>query len=206
MDTPRLHPAGGSFCLLAAVAAIVVAGCAKGPVQADPAVTEKLRDTLLLTAEPDGAQTPLDWREAAEPEDESSEPAIDTSELTPVVLMGRVGGMPNPWPDDEKSFPWREGEATFFLVDPATADEFADHADEEGDDHAADCPYCAREAAAKSNAIAAVSFQGDNGKPLKVDVRQLFGLEKGDTVVVRGSAKLLGGELLLVEADGLFRR
>lgn len=169
----------------------------------DPAVVEKLRSELMLAEEPEGAQTPLDWREAADAA-EAEEPS--SLEPTPVVLMGRVGGMPNPWPDSEAAFPWREGEATFFLVDPATADEFAEHAGDEGDDHAADCPFCAREAAAKSNAVAAISINGEDGAPIKIDARDLLGIAKGDTVVVRGQAKLIGGELLVLEADGVYRR
>lgn len=183
---------------------VLPAGCAEGPVKADPAIAEHLRVSFQLAEEPDGAQTPLDWREAAEGAEQGD--AAAAAEPTGVVLMGRVGGMPNPWPESEANFPWREGEATFFLVDPATADDFAEHAGEAGDDHAADCPFCAREAAAKSNAVAAVTFAGEDGKPAKVDARELFGLKPGDTVVVSGAAKLLGGELLVVEADGLYRR
>ncbi|MEO1496399.1 MAG: hypothetical protein AAFV43_04535 [Planctomycetota bacterium] len=214
---PITQPLAVSLSFAVACFAI---GCAQGPVKPDPDVAEERRAVLLLTEEPDGAQTPLDYREAldaepdAAPSDTTAEAeAADTTpeigveaEPTPVVLMGRVGGMPSPWADSEPDFPWRAGEATFFLVDPATADEFAEHAGDEGDDHAADCPFCAREAASKSKAVAAVSFLDDDGKPEKIDARELFGLEKGDTVVVRGIPKLLGGELLVVEADGLYRR
>ena len=201
---PITQPLAVSLSFAVACFAI---GCAQGPVKPDPDVAEERRAVLLLTEEPDGAQTPLDYREALAPEPDAAPTETGAeAEPTPVVLMGRVGGMPSPWADSEPDFPWRAGEATFFLVDPATADEFAEHAGDEGDDHAADCPFCARAAASKSKAVAAVSFLDENGKPEKIDAREQFGLEKGDTVVVRGIPKLLGGELLVVEADGLYRR
>ncbi|WP_146573536.1 hypothetical protein [Botrimarina hoheduenensis] len=195
--SPRLFGLG---VLLVIGMAGGMAGCAEGPVKADPAVAEQLRALLQLSEEPVGAQTPLDWRESLGELD----PAVEKD--APILLMGRVGGMPNPWPETETDFPWRRGTATFFLVDPATADEFAEHAGEDGAAHAADCPFCAREAASKANAVAAVTFLGTDGKAAGIDARELFGLSEGDTVVVRGKAKLLGDELLVVEADGLFRR
>lgn len=197
----------------------VLAGCAKGPVKPDPAVVEAARARFVLEVEPGDRQlTPLDWRDeqagdgpvdvltTVDDAEETSEAPAERSNR--VVLVGQIGGMPNPFgTDSEPDFPWKAGEATFFLVDPATADEFADHSAEEGDDHAADCPFCAREAASKANAIAVVSFprEDDPGKSLAIDARDLFGIKKGDVVVVRGEAELVG-DVLVVTADGLFRR
>lgn len=190
---------------LALLAFCALVGCAEGPVKPDPALVAELRDRYLLEAEPAGALTPLDWREAktgdaAEPESTSAEPGG-------VVLVGQVGGMPSPWGDGaEPHFPWREGEATFFLVDPTTAAEFSDHADEAGEAHAADCAFCANKAADKSSSVAVVTFSGGEGQPAApIDSRDLFGLKVGDLVVVRGVASLKGG-VLLVAADGLHRR
>lgn len=197
----------------------LLVGCAEGPVKPDPAVIEATRARFVLEVEPGDRQlTPLDWRDeqAGEGpvevlttvEDGQGDNAESAEPSNRVVLVGRVGGMPSPFvADTEPDFPWKKGQATFFLVDPATADEFSSHSAEEGDDHAADCPFCAREAASQSNAVAVVSFpsEDDPSKPVAIDARDLFGIKQGDVVVVRGKAELVG-DVLVVTADGLFRR
>jgi hypothetical protein len=192
--------------------ASMLAGCAEGPVKADPKVVGELRERLELASEPADPVTPLDWRERmtaaeADPNDESADsPATPVSgEGGGVVLVGQVGGMPNPWGKAEPNFPWKAGQATFFLVDPSVAAEFADHQHAEGEDHA-DCPFCAREATAKADGVAAVNVLGPDGKPVAIDARELLGLKEGDVVVVRGAASMLGGELLVLDADGVFIR
>ena len=201
-----LTPACGAALLVASLS-----GCAEGPVKADPAIIAELRSRYLLQEEPDGALTPIGWREeqSETAESESAETPVVAQSIDPteVVLVGQVGGMPNPWTETEPGFPWRENEATFFLVDPGTAADFADHAAEVGDNHAADCPFCAREAANKSSSVVAISFLGEDKKPTPIDSRELLGVSEGDTVVVRGVLQtLLGGELLVLHADGLFVR
>ncbi|MEQ8847072.1 hypothetical protein [Botrimarina sp.] len=216
-----MRPCHGTiFCLLALGS--LVAGCDSGAGKPDPALVEALRDLYLLEVEPAGAVTPVDWHEAqAQPtaEDEAPAEAIDLVETAAakpgsnaettdsrVVVMGRVGGMPSPFDQSvDQGFPFREGEAAFFLVDPATAAEFESHAAEKGSDHAADCPFCSREAAGKTDAVAMVTFAGESGAPAPVDVRELFDLKEGDLAVVRGEWSLEGG-LLVVAADGLFIR
>ncbi|MEO0532007.1 MAG: hypothetical protein AAF266_15750 [Planctomycetota bacterium] len=196
----------------------VLAGCAKGPAKPDPAVVEATRAKFVLEVEPGDRQlTPLDWREEQSGEgpvdvlatvDPSEEADAAAEPSNRVVLVGQVGGMPNPWgAETEPDFPWKAGQATFFLVDPATADEFASHSEEAGDDHAADCPFCARDAASKANAVAVVSFpsEADPTTPVAIDARDLFGIKQGDMVVVRGEAELVG-DVLVVTADGIFRR
>jgi predicted small lipoprotein YifL len=180
-----------SLLLIVLVASL--AGCAKGPVKADPAVVAELRAKLLLAEEPADAQTLLDWREG-EQEGET------------ITLVGQIGGMPNPWGDTPPDFPWRAGEATFFVVDPATVAEFADHAAEDADAHAADCPFCARKAASKSGSVAAVSFLASDGQAISIDARELLGVKTGDVVVVHGRPKPMGEDLLVIEAEGLFIR
>lgn len=175
------------------VLAASVVGCAKGPVKADPAVVAELRAKLLLTEEPAEALSLLDWR-ALEQEGEM------------ITLVGKVGGMPNPWGDTAPDFPWRAGEATFFVVDPVTAAEFADHVGEDADAHAADCPFCARKAESKTSSIAAVSFLASDGEAIQIDARELLGVKAGDTVVVHGRPLPIGDDLLVIEADGLFIR
>ena len=186
----------------ACVSLLLLGGCAEGPVKADPAVVAELRSRYLLGEEPAGAVTPVGWRE--EQDESADEAEIADREA---VLVGRIGGMPNPFTETEAAYPWRENEATFFLVDPATAAEFAEHAEEQGDDHAADCPFCAREAANKTSSIVAVTFVSSDGKPTPIDARELLGVAEGDTVVVRGKLSLvLPGDLLVMKASGLYTR
>ncbi len=181
------------FLFLSLIATVLLTGCAKGPVKADPAVVAELRAKLLLTEEPAGAVTLLDWR--------ASEQEAET-----ITLVGQIGGMPNPWGETAPDFPWRAREATFFVVDPATVTEFADHIGEDADAHVADCSFCARKVTEKASSIAAVSFLGSDGEALSIDARELLGVKVGDVVVVRGRPKPIGEDLLVIEADGLFIR
>ncbi len=193
-----------SLCL---ASGIILGGCAEGPTKVDPALIKSLRKDWVLTTEPNGAITPLDWRDEHETTTNDED---DTNQETnrSVVFVGKVGGIPNPWPEQYSQFPWVLNESTFFMVDPSTVAEFESHAGgtaEEAEAHAADCPFCAREAANQTKSIAAISFVDDQGKPKKIDARELFDLDKGDVVVVTGEANLLG-DLLVLEANGIFRR
>lgn len=192
------------------VAAAWAMGCAEGPVQPDPAVIAQLRQSLVLPVEPDEPKTPVEWREALAEEAEEGKSTSDDSKSSSaddrVVLVGQIGGMPNPWGDSEPAYPWRESQATFFLVDPATAAEFADHLGDAGDDHAANCAFCAREAANKASSIAAVNFLDEAGETIGIDARQLFDLAAGDVVVVRGKPRDTTGDLIVIDADGIFVR
>lgn len=196
---------------LLALPLLLLPGCADGPVKADPAVVKALREHYVLHTEPTGAVTPLDWREAREApaaEDGAAPEEKPAEESKQVTLVGTVGGMPNPWgAENEPDFPWKAGQATFFLVDPSTVEEFAAHAAAEGVEHAEDCPFCSREARGKTSSIAVVTFpaEDDPQKPAAVDTRELFGLEKGDLVVVHGEWALKG-DVLMVNADGLYKR
>jgi hypothetical protein len=190
---------------------LLLPGCADGPVKPDPAVMKSLREQYLLENEPADAVTPLDWREAREEpaaEDGAPEEKPPAEESKQVTLVGTVGGMPNPWgAENEPDFPWRKGQATFFLVDPSTVQEFASHAEAEGLEHAEDCPFCSREARNKTSSVAVVTFAStdDPKQPAAVDARDLFKLETGDLVVVHGEW-LLKGDVLMVSADGLYKR
>lgn len=195
---------------LLALSLLLLSGCADGPVKADPAVVKALREQYVLASEPADAVTPLDWREEHEAAkaDEANPEDKPAEEAKQVTLVGTVGGMPNPWgADNEPDFPWKKGQATFFLVDPSTVEEFATHAAEEGVEHAEDCPFCSREARNKTSSVAVVTFPSpeDSKVPAAVDSRDLFGLERGDLVVVHGEWMLKSG-VLMVSADGLYKR
>lgn len=149
---------------------------------------------FVLAAEPADPQTVLDLRE--------QEGGFSEGD---VVLVGQVGGMPNPWQDEEANFPWREGQASFFIVDPSTVAEFSGHSHAAGDDHA-DCVFCQSKAAKSVDSIAGVSFFGADGQPLAVDARKLFDVKENDIVVIKGHAQKLSGDLIVVTATGIYVR
>jgi hypothetical protein len=118
--------------------------------------------------------------------------------------VGHIGGIPNPFGDTEPNFPWKEHLSAFFLVDPGTVAELAEagHAHDE----ACDCPFCARHAADKITSVAVVNLLDDSGQPINVPVNKLLDVKEGETVVIRGDARLMGGELLVIDADGIYIR
>jgi hypothetical protein len=122
-------------------------------------------------------------------------------QLEPVILIGQIGGLPNPWSDTHPDFPWFAGQASFFLLDAKVATQFADHAKSHGGDH--NCVFCQRLAAKSAHAVAVVNLVDDEGATLRIDTRDLFPLREGQSVVVRGRAELLGGTMLVIHADGL---
>jgi hypothetical protein len=137
---------------------------------------------LLLAVEPAGA---LSLAEAK---------GTLTTTPQPIVIAGRIGarGMD----------PFLEGKASFSLLEiPAD-----DHAHKPGHD-ADDCPFCKKR---NANApMAAVQFLGADGKPIPVDARKAFGVQKGSDVVIRGTAVFdpkLGIPVIQMTADGIFVR
>jgi hypothetical protein len=122
-----------------------------------------------------------------------------------VVLVGIVGGVPNPAEQAFADFPFAEGKAMFILADPEAVAELEEH----GHQHAPgeECAFCAAHAADAQELIAAVTFADDDGKVLAVDSRELFDLKEKDAVVVKGTAKLApGAKFLQVEATGIYVR
>lgn len=116
-------------------------------------------------------------------------------EPKPVVIVGRIGG-------SKGTDPFLEGKASFSLME-VPAD---DHASKPGHD-ADNCPFCKKRQA--NATMAAVQFLGPDGKPLPVDARKLFGVEKGQDVVIRGTGVFnskLGVPIIQVTADGIFVR
>jgi hypothetical protein len=121
-----------------------------------------------------------------------------------VVLVGVVGGVPNPSPQVYPEFPFNPTEAVFFLADPeaVAAVEESEHMHAPGEE----CAFCLAAAGDASTLIAAVRFLDEDGKPLAVDVRTLFDLKEKETVVIRGKATAKTGSLLMVDATGLYVR
>lgn len=137
---------------------------------------------LVLAAEPAGALSLAEAKSKL------------TTTPQPIVIAGRIGarGMD----------PFLEGKASFSLLEiPAD-----DHANKPG--HVADdCPFCKKR---NANApLAAVQFLGTDGKPLPVDARKAFGVQKGSDVVIRGTAVFdpkLGIPIIQMTADGIHVR
>ncbi len=110
----------------------------------------------------------------------------------PVVVTGRIGA--------KGMEPFLQGKASFSLLEiPAD-----DHAEKPGH-NADDCPFCKKRQA--NATMAAVQFLGPDGKPIPVDARQLFGVAKGQDVVVRGTGVFdpaLGVPVIQLTADGIY--
>jgi hypothetical protein len=136
------------------------------------------RGKLLLEVEPDGARSVLDVREAFKQPEQ-------------VVVVGKIGGVPNPW---------SKGRAAFVMIDPAM-DHDSDNCHDPG------CPHCAlKREKKKLQATALVEFVQD-GTVVPIEAQTLFRVKEGQTVVVRGQAKLNeASDTLVIEADGLHVR
>lgn len=163
--------------LMFGVIALGIPGCAENGASS-PAVSAA-RTKYLLGAEPAAATTFVEARQQA---DGASE----------VVVTGRIGV-----PDQE---PWTAGKAAFVIRD--AAEEGAEsHGGETHDP--ANCPFCKRKAS-QPEAQAIVQFVDEQGNVLPIDARELFGLAVNQKVTVRGKAKMVDAETLVVSADGLF--
>ena len=137
---------------------------------------------LLLAEEPAGAVSLAQAKEKL------------TTKPQPIVIAGRIGarGME----------PFLEGKASFSLLEiPAD-----DHANKPGHDPDG-CPFCKKRQA--NSPMAAVQFLGADGKPIPVDARKLFGVQKGQDVVIRGTGVFdpkLGIPVIQMTADGIHVR
>lgn len=200
------------------VLVVVLAGCG-GPTGVDPALAAKLRQAWLLNEEPSGGLAVADVREllTGEPADAAST-AEDADDSQPdaegsaagepaapreVVLVGSVGGLPNPSQQSQPDYPFDRKRAVIFLADPgAVAEQEA-----EGHQHAQgeECAFCASRAADMAHMLAVVRFRDEQGKVVPIDARAVLDLKEKETVVVRGLAQMEAG-MLVVDAEGLYVR
>lgn len=187
-----------AFFVASVVFLAFAAGCS-GSTQVDPAVLAAQRKLFVLAEEPDGAQTVLDVRQALSGEDAEKRP----KEIE-VVVVGLVGGTPNPSEQSQPEFPFVKNRAMFFLADPEAVAEHDEHAHHHAPGE--ECAFCKAHADDMAHALAAIQFKDQSGKVPAVDVRQLFDLEEQDAVVVRGVARLAEGGSLVVDATGLYVR
>jgi hypothetical protein len=126
------------------------------------------------------------------------------TEAKEVAMVGQVGGLANPWEETQPEFPFATHFAVFFLADPQA---IAEHA-EEGHVHAPgeECAFCAAHAEENSELFAMVRLVDDSGKVLPIDVREFIDVNENDTVVVKGTAQIVEGGMLVVKASGLYVR
>jgi hypothetical protein len=121
-----------------------------------------------------------------------------------VVMVGPVGGLPNPSEQSHPEFPFAQGKAMFFLADPEAVAEMEEHEHQHAPGE--ECSFCAAHAGDSAHLLAVVRFADSEGKLLAVDVRELFDLKEKETVVVQGKAKVDPSGLLTVDATGLYVR
>jgi hypothetical protein len=161
--------------------ALLLGLAASAPAWADVDVAA-VRGQLVLPEEPAGAV----GLAAAK--------AKLTTTPQPVVIAGRIGG--------RGMEPFLQNKASFSLLEIPTDD----HAKKPGH-NADDCPFCKKRNA--NSPLAAVQFLGPDGKVIPVDARTLFGVQKGQDVVIRGSGVFdpkLGIPVLQITADGIHVR
>ncbi len=207
------------ICLLAlAVGALSVAaltGCGQSRASIDPELLAKHRADFTLAEEPDGAQVVPEVRDAlletgdehdhADHDDHDHDhEVIQATDPIEVVLVGQIGGLSNPWKETQPDFPFARNQAAFFLADPQAVVEN----EESGHSHAPgeECAFCEAHATDRSAMLAMVRFLDKNGKVLQADVRQLFDVKENDTVVIQGTARVLEGGMMVVDATGLYIR
>ena len=65
---------------------------------------------------------------------------------------------------------------------------------------------CEAHAADSSAMLAMVRFVDENGEVLPIGVPQLFDVTERDTVVIRGSARIIAGGMMVVDATGIYIR
>lgn len=126
------------------------------------------------------------------------------TEAKEVAMVGQIGGLANPWEETQPEFPFSSNFAVFFLADPQAVAENA----EAGHVHAPgeECAFCAAHAEENSEQFAMIRLLDDKGKPLPIDVREMFDITDNDTVVVKGSAQIVEGGMLVVKATGIYIR
>jgi hypothetical protein len=137
------------------------------------------RSKYLLSNEPDGAIGVIAARAAAHDGD-------------PIVVVGRIGGIANPWID---------GRAAFMLLDASIKLVPEGTESKAGAMCTGDC--CASE---RARNMTLVKLVDENGRLLTVDARQLLGVNANDLVVIRGKTNKDDSGNLIVLANGVFIR
>ena len=160
-----------------AFATLLVLGCSQDEGGDDAPSVDGSK--YVLKTEPAGAQAVEAVRKDAKDGDE-------------VVVVGRIGGKPDPW---------GKGYATFTIVD-----ESLKPCNERDDDT---CPtpwdYCC-DLSDLTDKSAFVEFVDESGKVVKADAKKLLAVKELQTVVVHGKAVRDETGNFTLQADGIFVR
>jgi len=144
---------------------------------------------FLLTEEPPEARSVLEVKAVLEAR-------AEPDQWSEVVLLARIGGGDGPT--------WDPARAAFTVTDLSLASEVAQP--HEAPQHDADgCPFC-RAKKKKRLAATAIVELVDEGRVPPVDARKLLGLSEGQTVALRGRARIDGLGGLAVQARGVYLR
>jgi hypothetical protein len=146
------------------VGGLVAAAGSAGQLASAQTDAAAVRAKLVLPQEPVDPLTPTAAKETLLSKDAPKGPQA-------IVIAGRIGA--------KGMEPFLENKASFVLQEiPAD-----DHAGKAGHD-ADNCPFCKKRSA--NAPMVAVQFVGADGKVLPLDARKLFGIQKGQEVVVSG--------------------
>ncbi len=129
---------------------------------------------------------------------------IEPTERIDVLMVGTIGGLANPWEETQPDYPFTKNQASFFLADPGAIAELeaSGHAHSPGEE----CAFCEAHAADSSALLAMVRFLDKNGQILPIGVPQMFDVEERDTVVIQGTARIVAGGMMVVDATGIYVR
>ena len=143
----------------------------------EPPQWKSWRDQFVLKAKPDGAITI---------EQAIALPADQEQEIT---ILAQIGGGKGDTFDNKN--------ASFLLSEaPDEAHRGKPGHDPDG------CPFCKQKMA--NAPTVTVGFSNDQGQPIPVDARKLFGVNKGDIVVVKGKSSYEESmKILTIKATGL---
>jgi len=153
--------------------------CVVGCHNADDARINAARSRLLLSQEPEGAQSIADVRKRVDAQEAVTVAGeIEMAELDPFVKDRSV-----------------------FWVREVTS---GSHGKGAGHD-ASTCPFCKRKARNAPRAL--VQCQDENGQEITMAADRLLGLQKGDIVVIRGQGALDANlDMLTITAKGIYIR
>jgi len=129
---------------------------------------------------------------------------VDPTDPIEVLMVGTIGGLTNPWEETQPDYPFTKNQASFFLADPSAVAELeaSGHVHAPGEE----CAFCAAHAADGSAMLAMVQFLDENGKILPIGVPQMFDVKPMDTVVIQGTARIVAGGMMVVDATGIYLR
>ena len=168
--------------LFATAALLVTAGCQGDAKKVTKQDLSAEASSFVLTEEPEGGLDVAAARKTVAHGDE-------------IVVVGRIGG---------STRPWVEGTAAFDIVDSS----LLACSDEKPEGESCSCPtpwdYCC-ESDKLPDAMVSVRFVDPEGSVVKHDARELFGLKELQTVVVRGTARRVEGNLTIL-ANGIYVR